>query len=403
MDAIAPTATDPPPGGLNRNVAALGIVSLLTDASTEMILPVLPLFVTGVLHGSVASVGVIEGVAECTATVLRLGSGWLSDRTQQRRPFLFFGYGLSAVAKGALALAGSWGGVLGLRFADRVGKGLRNPPRDALIADSVDERALGNAFGFHRALDTLGAAIGPLLAFFVLSRWPGGFRRVFAWSIVPAVLSIAVIALFVRAPRPRPRLAKPPATGDPGAAFRRFLVAAGVFSLASSSTAFLLLRAHQAGFSNRAVPLVYLLYNLVYALLAWPVGAWSDRIGRRGLLLAAYATFAIVYAVFAWSATRTAVVAGFVLLGLHSALLEGSQRSMIADLVPAGRRATAYGIYYTVVGIALLPASIVAGALWDRVGPAVALGVDAGLAVVAAMLFLLLLPPHAERAAAGAA
>jgi len=405
MDATEPSAppADAPDAGINRNVAALGIVSLLTDASTEMILPVLPLFVTGVLHATAASVGVIEGVAECTATVLRLVSGWLSDRTQQRRPFLFFGYGVSAVAKGALTGAGTWGAVLGLRFADRVGKGLRNPPRDALIADSVDSRALGTAFGFHRALDTLGAAIGPLLAFAILSRWPGGFRRVFAWSMLPAALSIVVIALFVRAPRPRPQAAKPAATGDPGGAFRRFLVAAGVFSLASSSTAFLLLRAHQAGFSDRAVPLVYLLYNLVYALLAWPVGAWSDRIGRRGLLLAAYATFAVVYAVFAWSATRGAVIAGFALLGLHSALLEGSQRSMIADLVPAGRRATAYGIYYTVVGLALLPASIVAGALWDRVGPSAALALDAALAAVAALLFAVLLPPRAERAAVAAA
>jgi len=385
--------------GIPRNVTALGIVSLLTDASTEMILPVLPLFVIGVLHGTAASVGVIEGVAECTATVLRLGSGWLSDRTQARKPFLYFGYGVSAVAKGALAVANSWSAVLGLRFADRVGKGLRNPPRDALIADSVEPAALGTAFGFHRALDTLGAAIGPLLAFWVLSRYPGGFRRVFAWSIVPAALSVVVIALFVRSPRPRPHApAAAVQGGDPGAAFRRFLVAAGLFSLANSSTAFLLLRAHQAGFSDRTVPLVYLLYNLVYALLAWPVGILSDRIGRRGLLLAAYAMFAVVYALFAASLSRVAVVGGFVLLGLHSALLEGSQRSMIADLVPAGRRATAYGIYYTVVGLALLPASIVAGALWDRLGAPTALGLDAAVALLAAIVFLVLLPPRAERA-----
>jgi MFS family permease len=399
--AAAPTSGSAP-RGITRNVVALGLVSLFTDASTEMILPVLPLFVVGVLRASAASVGLIEGVAESTATVLRLGSGWLSDRTQSRRPFLLFGYGISAVSKWALALAGSWGAVLGLRFADRVGKGLRNPPRDALIADSVDAAARGAAFGFHRALDTLGAAIGPLVAFAMLSAFPGDFRLIFAWSLLPASLSLLIIAVGLRAPRsaataPQPRPAR--ASGGPGVAFRRFIVAAGVFSLASSSTAFLLLRARQVGFGERAIPLVYLLYNLVYALLSWPVGTLSDRIGRRGILLAAYLLFAVVYALLAASATRAAVIGGFVLLGVHSALLEGSQRSMIADLVPAGARATAYGIYYAVVGVALLPASVGAGAIWDRFGAAMALGLDAALALIAALLFALLLPPHAERAA----
>ncbi len=395
-------ADSPPnaPRGVTRNIVALGVVSLLTDVSTEMIIPVLPLFVVGVLRASAASVGVIEGVAECTATVLRLGSGWLSDRTQSRRPFLLFGYGLSAVAKGALALAGSWGAVLGLRFADRVGKGLRNPPRDALIADSVEPAALGRAFGFHRALDTLGAAIGPLIAFVMLSVFAGDFRRIFAWSVLPAGLSLVALVVAVRAPRPAATPATRRATGgagDPGVAFRRFLVSAGIFSLASSSTAFLLLRARQAGFSERAVPLVYLVYNLIYALLSWPVGALSDRVGRRGILLTAYVLFAAVYALLAASTARVAVVGGFALLGVHSALLEGSQRSMIADLVPAGQRATAYGIYYAVVGLALLPASVGAGALWDRLGAPAALGLDAALALVAALLFGLLLPPRAER------
>jgi MFS family permease len=399
-------ATAQPPGslskGINRNVVALGIVSLLTDASTEMILPVLPLFLVGVLRASAAGVGVIEGVAECTATVLRLGSGWLSDRTQARGPLMLLGYSISGVAKGALALAGSWGAVLGLRFADRVGKGIRNPPRDAVIADSVEPDALGRAFGFHRALDTLGAAIGPLIAFAMLSAFPGDFRRIFAWSVLPAALSVLVIVFAVRVPKsvaPAAPQRAAPTSGDPGAAFRRFVVSAGLFSLANSSTAFLLLRARGAGFSDRAIPLVYLLYNLVYALLSWPVGALSDRIGRRGILIAAYLLFAGVYALLAASATHAAVIGGFALLGVHSALLEGSQRSMIADLVPQGRRATAYGIYYAVVGIALLPASILAGALWDRFGAPVALGIDAGLALFAALLFALLLPPHLERAA----
>jgi MFS family permease len=396
--------------GITRNVVALGIVSLLTDASTEMIIPVLPLFVVGVLHASYASVGIIEGVAESTASLVRLGSGWLSDRIGRRKPFLVFGYGISGVAKGALAVAGSWPAVLGLRFTDRLGKGLRNPPRDALIADSVAPAYLGRAFGFHRALDTLGAAIGPFIAFALLSRQPDGFRRIFALSLIPAGLSLVVLAIFVRAPRraAAERLqslrAEARSLGGP---FFRFLVVAGLFSLANSSTAFLLLLAGRAGFSAGQVALVYLLYNLVYAGLAWPVGEWSDRIGRRRLLFAAYLLFAGLYGMLAWRHSPALMIAGFVLLGVHSALLEVSQRSMLGDLVASDRRATAYGFYYTVTGLALFPASAVAGLLLDRFKtPSVMLGMDAGLALVAALLFALLLPSRHElkdRASAPAA
>ena len=403
--APEPGATPAPHGlqGLPRNVVALGVVSLLTDVSTEMIVPVLPLFVVGVLGASMASVGAIEGVAESTAALMRLGSGWLSDRSGHRKPFILFGYGISAVTKAALALALSWPMVLALRFGDRVGKGLRNPPRDALIADSVEPRHLGRAFGSHRALDTLGAAIGPLVAFAMLRAFPGGFRRIFLLSVVPAALSIAVLAVFVKAKRhgtprvPAPLLAEARAMGGP---FHRFLVVAGLFSLANSSTAFLLLlaadRSHGAGFTSAQVALVYLLYNLVYALFAWPVGELSDRIGRRAILFGAYLLFATLYALLAWRAGAAFVIGGFVVLGLHSAMLEASQRSMLGDLVEPARRGTAYGLYYTVVGVALLPASLVAGALWDRLGPRAMLATDAAIALLAGLLFAILLPARGE-------
>jgi MFS family permease len=405
------TTTEPRPGtappaapapsrfpGVNRNVVALGVTSLLTDVSSEMIVPVLPLFVTATLRASVASLGVIEGVAECTATLLRIASGWLSDRVGRRKPFLLFGYGLSTVAKAAFGVAASWHTVLGLRFADRVGKGLRNPPRDALIADSVEPRHFGRAFGFHRALDTVGAVIGPLVAFALLGAFPGQFRRIFLLSAVPAALSMLVLWIFVRAPAHRPARmralqAEIRALGGP---YHRFIVVAGVFSLASSSTAFLLLLARRAGFSDREVPLVYLLYNLVYALLSWPLGELSDRIGRRSLLFTAYLLFAGLYALLAWNSGPVVVVTGFAILGVHSALLEGTQRMMIADLVSEERRATAYGFYYGVVGLALLPASVMAGILWDRFGPRAMLAADAALALVAALLFALLLPAARE-------
>ena len=393
-----PAAATGPFAGLTRNVVALGAVSMLTDVSTEMIIPVLPLFVTTVLGASVASVGMIEGVAECTASVLRLGSGWLSDRIGRRKPFLAFGYGLSAVAKGALALAASWPAVLGLRFADRVGKGLRNPPRDALIADSVEARHRGRAFGFHRAMDTLGAAIGPLAAFALLRSHPADLRRVFACSVIPATLALVLIAVFVRAPRRAPAEPRSLAGewGTLGGPFRRFLAADAVFQLGNSSMAFVLLKAAAVGFGPGQVALVYCAYNIVYALLSLPSGDLSDRIGRRPLLIAGYVLYAAVYLLLAVTSSRAAVVVAFLLYGVQSALMEGQQRSLLADLVPADRRATSYGIYYTVVGAALLPASVIAGLLWQRSGPAATFGVAAALALAAAALFVVMLPMRDE-------
>ena len=389
-----------PPGApaTNRNVVALGFTSLLTDVSTEMIIPVLPAFVTGTLRASVASLGVIEGVAECTATVLRIFSGLLSDRIGRRKPFMMFGYGLSTAAKGAMALAASWQAVLGLRFSDRVGKGLRNPPRDALIADSVTPAQIGRAFGLHRAMDTLGAALGPLAAFALLRAHPNDLRRIFAFATVPAALGLVVLALFVRAPRAASRRSSATLRaelGSLGAPVYKFLAVAVVFSLGGSSMAFVLLRAGQA-FGATQVPLVYTLYNVVYAALSWPLGTLSDRVGRRPLLLAAYLSFAACYALLAWKATPLAILAAFAGLGVHSALLEGTQRSMLADLVGAGRRGTGYGLYYAAVGVALLPASILAGWLWDHFGPPVTFGVGAALALLAALLFATLLPSRNE-------
>ena len=392
----------PPPSPaprLFRNVVALGIVSMFTDVSSEMLVPILPLFITGTLHASVASLGIIEGVAESVASLLRLSSGWLSDRTGSRKPFLVFGYGLSTVAKATMAVAASWPAVMALRFTDRVGKGLRNPPRDALIADSVAPEQRGRAYGLHRGLDTLGAAIGPLVAFVLLGAFPGDFRRLFLISAIPAVISIFVLIAFVTSP---PHASSGGRTiGDEvralSAPFKRFLVADGIFQLGNSSMAFVLLRASHVGFDARQVPLVYVAFNLAYALLSYPVGQAADRVGRRPLLLAAYALYAVAYAWLALTDTRLALFGAFLLLGLQMALIEVSQRSLVADFAGRNSRGTAFGIYHTVVGLALLPASVLAGWLWDRFGAPVTFGVDAALALVAALLFALLLPMRGER------
>ncbi|MCC6650225.1 MAG: MFS transporter [Candidatus Eisenbacteria bacterium] len=399
---------DPKPGaggwfaGIHRNVVALGAASLFTDISSEMLVPIIPLFVTATLHASVASLGVIEGVAECAASLLRLFSGRLADRSARRKPFVLLGYGLSGAAKAGMALVTGWSGMLGLRFADRVGKAIRSPARDALIADSTADAHMGRAFGIHRAMDTLGAAIGPLVAWWLLAHWPGdgaeGYRRVFAFSAIPATLALLVIVFFVRAPREgAERATAPPRWSIPHGAFRRFLAVDVAFQLGNSSMAFVLLRTQAAGWSAGQVSLVYLAYNLVYALLALPFGRLSDRIGRRPLLLAAYAVYAVAYAALALHATRAGVVAAFLLLAVHSALIEGQAKSLVADLAPREARASAYGVQAAFSGLALLPASIAAGLLWDLAGPAAPFALGAALAALAALLLVLLLPLSRER------
>lgn len=391
-----------PADGIHPNVVALGFTSLFTDISSEMLVPILPLFVTVTLGASVSSLGVIEGVAECTASVLRLTSGWLSDRIGSRKPFAAFGYAFSGVAKATMAVAASWTFVLAMRFSDRLGKALRTPPRDALIADATAPAYLGRAFGLHRAMDTTGAAIGPLLGWWLLSRWQSlgaeGYRRVFLASGVPAALGVLAILLFVKASPAAPRVARTlrQQAGALGPAFRRFLVVDAVFQLGNSSNAFALLRTQGAGWSASQVSLVYLSFNLLYAALAWPFGGLSDRVGRRPLLLGGYAIYACSYATLAFAATKWGVVAAFLLLAVYSAIAEGQAKSLVADLVPRDLRATAFGVHATVVGLALLPASIVAGTLWDHVGPAAPFALGAALSLLAAVLLAVLLPPGRE-------
>ncbi len=397
---------EPPPrtiAGFHPNVVALGLTSFFTDVSTEMLIPVMPLFITATLGASVASLGLIEGIAECTASALRLVSGRVSDAIGRRKPFLVAGYGVSGVCKTCMALAGSWPVMLGLRFGDRVGKALRNPPRDALIADSTADADLGRAFGLHRAMDTFGAALGPLVAWWLLGRWSAlgaeGYRRIFLVSALPATIAVAVLVLLVRAPRPKLRTAADAiAAREPlGPHFARFVSADVLFQLGNSSTAFLLLRAQRVGWSAGGVALLYLAYNLVSASLSLPLGRLSDRVGRRPLLLAGYLAYAVSYGAAAFSPTRTGAAVAFLVLAAHSALIEGQARSLITDLVPRARRATAFGTYHAAVGAALLPASLVAGVLWERVGPQAPFALGATLALAAAIAFATLLPGHRER------
>jgi len=378
---------------LTGNVLVSGLVSFFTDISSEMIVPVLPLFVTTVLGASMMVVGLIEGIAESTASVMRSFAGLLSDRLGRRKPLIVSGYGLSNITKPLLALAGSWGQVLAIRFADRLGKGIRGAPRDALIADSVAAERRGLAFGFHRSLDTAGAALGPLIAFATLAILPENYRAVFWIATIPGALAILIASVFLRElRRPAGARALPGMriTGL-GSRFAVFTAIITLFALGNSSDAFLILRAKNLGMPVATIPLVYFAFNIVYAGLSIPAGAISDRVGRRRVLIVGYVVFALVYlgfAVVSGPVGRWSVLPLFLTYGVYYALTEGIQRAFVVDLVPTDLRATALGTFSSATGLALLPASLVAGFLWDRIGPAAPFYYGAATSAAAAILLL---------------
>ncbi len=358
--------------GLSPNVVALGLVSLFQDISSEMIYPLLPLFLANVLGADKAIIGLIEGIAESTASLLKVFSGWLSDRSGRRKAWAVGGYSLSALVKPAVALAQAWPFVLAVRFLDRVGKGVRTAPRDALLAASSPAESRGRSFGLHRAMDTTGAIIGPLLAFVLLPVFSGNYRPVFAVTLIPGLISVALLVFLVRErhvqapPGERQGLRISLAPFD--RQFRLFLLAVVVFTLGNSSDAFLLLRADATGVPSVQIPLLWLVFNIVYALASTPAGALSDRIGRRGVIVGGYAVFALVYLGFARATTAWHIWLLFAAYGLYYGLTEGVQRAYAADLVPDHLRGTAFGVYHTLTGLALLPASLVAGWLWQTIG-----------------------------------
>lgn len=397
MKSAATPATTPPTAPLGwlrtmpRNVIAAGMVSLFTDISSEMIVPVLPLFLTMVLGAPVAAVGLIEGVAESTASVLRVFAGWLSDRSGRRKPLILLGYGLSNLTKPLLALSAAWPQVLAIRFLDRAGKGIRGAPRDALLADSVAPSVRGRAFGFHRSMDTTGAAIGPLLAAATLALTGGNPRAVFWLAAIPGLVAIAIAVAFLRDRPVPPKDATAPRLGfrDLGRPFALFTGVAFVFSLGNSSDAFLILRAQDVGMPVAVIPLAYFAFNTLYAVFATPAGILSDRIGRRPLLATGFAVFALVYAGFAVAPSAIAAGGLFLVYGLYYALTDGVARALVADLVPSSLRATAMGTFSTATGLALLPASVIAGVLWQSVGPWAPFAYGAVTASLAALLLLL--------------
>ena len=384
---------------LGRNVLVLAAVSFLTDASSEIIYPLLPIFLTTVLGTSAAAVGAIEGAAETTSALLKLVSGWWSDRASRRKPLVVAGYALASLARPLVAVAQSAAQVLAIRLTDRVGKGIRGSPRDALIAESVDPAIRGRAFGFHRAADHAGAVVGPLIAFALL-RWEQlPLRTVFLFAALPGVLSVIVLVLGVReTPRHARAASATKKAGVPsldvslGRAFWTFLASVLLFTLGNSTDAFLILRANQLGVSVALVPILWAALHVVKSAASVPGGALSDRFGRKPLILAGWAVYAAVYIGFGRATETWHAWALFLAYGTFFGLTEGTQAALIADLVGQARRGTAYGWYYLAVGIGALPASVLFGLIWDRVSPRAAFDVGAGLAFAAALVLLAVRP-----------
>jgi MFS family permease len=359
---------------LPRSIWALGFVSLFMDISSEMIHGLLPVFLVAVLGASTETVGFIEGLGEATASISKLFSGWLSDRLGKRKVLTVIGYGLAALSKPLFATASTSSLVLAARFSDRIGKGVRDSPRDAMISDLIPSGLRGAAYGLRQALDTVGAVTGPLIAIGLMALLDNDFRLVFWLALIPGVLSVLILIVGVREP---PRAAEttdaPLRLSDLKGIGHIFWIVVGigaVLTLARFSEAFLILRAQDRGLALALAPLVLVVMNVVYSLSAYPLGALSDRVDRRLMLAAGFAVLIAADIVLALAPNVTAVMAGVALWGLHMGLTQGLLSALVADEAPANLRATAFGVFNFVSGVALLLASLIAGALWEMVGPA---------------------------------
>ena len=388
---------------LPRNVWVVTLTSFFTDISSEMLVNLIPFFLANVLGVRTAVIGLIDGIAETTASLMKIVSGNLSDRLGKRKWLTVAGYSLSTIAKPFLYFASSWGWVLGIRFADRMGKGIRTAPRDALIADSISKEQRGLAFGLHRAGDTAGAFIGLGIAAFIIW-WHQSqtllldidtFQLIVLVSIIPAVLAVLVVALGAVDRTEAGKESDKTRLSLKGmdAKFKTFLLIVILFTLGNSSDAFILLRGQERGLSVLQVMGMALTFNFLYTIFAGPLGAWSDKVGRRRLILGGWVTYGLVYLGFAFSNAGWQVWTLFALYGLYYAATDGVAKAMVADLVPEAQRGTAYGLFNAAIGITALPASMIAGALWQGIGgwngfgPAAPFLFGASMALLAGLAF----------------
>lgn len=400
---------------LPRNVWAVGLTSFFMDISSEMVINILPLFLANVLGVQTSIIGLIEGLAEATASILKLFSGWLSDKLGARKWLAVVGYGLSAITKPFFYIASSWGVIAGVRWADRVGKGIRTAPRDALVADSVTKETRGLAFGFHRAMDTAGAMVGILIAVLVvwlaqkntLDLSKSTFQTVVLISLLPAFLAVLSLAFGAKdvpvqgrgaAPKAMPEAMPKFSLRGMGKRFIAFLVIVSIFTLGNSSDAFLILRAQNLGISVSGILIMLAMFNLIYSLISTPAGSLSDRIGRRRLIVGGWLVYAIIYLGFAFAQAAWQVWLLYVAYGLYYGMAYGTANALVADLVPEHLRGTAYGTYNAIIGILAFPASFIAGLLWQGAGRWAGFGPSAPflfggtLALIATLLMAVWMP-----------
>lgn len=371
----------------------LGLVSFFSDISAEMVYPIIPLYLTSVFGATPALIGVIEGIAESLASLLKVFSGYVTDKRGKKKQIAFVGYAAGLVYKAMLIFAGSWVGVLAARIIDRVGKGIRTAPRDVMISESADKNHMGKAFGIHKALDMAGSAIGIFVSYLILKNAGGqfAFKELFAASVIPALLGLLMFffikektkALAVKEREPFWRNIK-----KLDGQLKLYLSVAFLFTLGNSSNTFLLLRAKSVGFRDADVIFLYFIFNLTASLLSIPLGRLSDRIGRKKLLVTGYLVFSAVYFGFAFGSSQAIIVVVFVFYGLYTALITGVERAFIAEISPAQLKGTMLGLHSTVVGIALLPASIIAGLLWDSLGASAPFLFGSGMSLAAALILL---------------
>ena len=376
------------------NVVLLGLVSFFSDISAEMVYPIIPLYLSAAFGATPALIGLIEGIAESLASLLKVFSGYITDKFGKKKPIAFIGYAAGLVYKVALILAGSWGGVLGARVIDRVGKGIRTAPRDVMVCDSADGNNLGKAFGVHKALDMAGSAIGIFISYLLLEKAgkTAAYKELFTISIIPAILGLLMF-FFIKEKRTHEDAKK----REPfwqnikklDGQLKLYLFVAFLFTLGNSSNAFLLLRAKSVGFDDNNVILLYLIFNLTASILSIPLGRLSDRVGRKKLLVAGYIVFSAVYLGFAFASSQFTIVIVFVLYGFYSAMITGVERAFIAEISPVDLKGSMLGLHSTIVGIALLPSSVIAGLLWVRFGASSPFLFGSVMSLLAALILLL--------------
>ena len=391
--------------GLHPNVFYMGLTSLLTDISSELIFTLVPLFLSDVLGATSTLIGLVGGVSDSTDSLFRIISGWFSDKIGKRKLLAVTGYGISTISKPFMLLANSWGAVIGVRFGDRVGKGVRTSSRDALIADSVEAKDRGRSFGLHRAMDTSGAVIGLIIAAVIVYMIPGDkfhlTRDAYHWmiliAIIPAVLAVVILMTLVQerkkvsAAAVKKDISKPIALTPFSTQFKLYLFIMALFTLGNSSDFFLILDAQHVKTPLLQVVLMLVLFNVTYALVSTPMGVLSDKIGRKRVITFGWLIYGLVYLGFALSSSIWQLWLLFAVYGIFYGFCEGAAKAFVADMVPVDRRGTAYGLYNGVVGLMALPASLIAGILWDRIAPAAAFYFGATLALIAMVGLMLVI------------